>query len=131
MTLQDIWVDLKVISMLEPSRKLFFCDDGLALEPISYFSTIKRWLNNSNRRNVINRIKQRVEELERHFRSDEFTDNNWIKNEIIDILDKVKQGLLNLQETYTGDSQVKANIDLLIARLEYIRYISNSKDLQN
>lgn len=125
MTLQDIWVDLKVISMLESSRKLYICDDSLALEPISYFSPIKRWLNNSNRRSVINRIKQRVEELEKHFQNDDFDEVLWIKDEILKILDQVKQGLVNLQETYTGDSQVKANIDLLIARLEYIRYISS------
>jgi hypothetical protein len=122
MTLQDIWVDLKVISMLESSRKLFICDDNLALEPISYFQPIKRWLNNSNRRNVINRIKQRVDELEKHFQNDDF-DILWIKDEILKMLDQVKNGLVNLQETYAGDSQMKANIDLLIARLEYIRYI--------
>jgi hypothetical protein len=124
MTLQDIWVDLKVISMLESSRKLYICDDSLALEPISYFSPIKRWLNNSNRRSVINRIKQRVEELEKYFQNDDFDEVLWIKDEILKILDQVKQGLVNLQETYAGDSQVKANIDLLIARIEYIRYIS-------
>jgi hypothetical protein len=43
----------------------------------------------------INNNKNGLKKVECYFRSDEFTDNNWIKNEI-------KQGLLNLQETYTG-----------------------------
>lgn len=127
MTLQDIWIDLKIISMLEPARKLYIYEDSLALEPISYLSPIKRWLNNSNRRNVVQRIRQRVEELEAHFVKNDFNNLFWIKDEILKILDSVKQGLLNLQETYNGDSQVKANIDLLIARLEYIRYTEEKR----
>ena len=127
MTLQDIWVDLKIISMLEPTRKLYIYEDSLALEPISYLSPIKRWLNNSNRRNVVQRIRQRVEELESHFAKNDFNDLLWIKDEILKILDDVKRGLLNLQETYNGDSHVKANLDLHIARLEYIRYTEASR----
>jgi hypothetical protein len=99
----------------------------LALEPISYLSPIKRWLNNSNRRNVVQRIRQRVEELEAHFVKNDFNDLFWIKDEILKIIDDVKQGLINLQDTYNGDSQVKANLDLLIARLEYIRYSDNNR----
>lgn len=127
MTLQDIWIDLKIISMLEPARKLYIYEDSLALEPISYLSPIKRWLNNSNRRNVVQRIRQRVEELEAQFVKNDFNNLFWIKDEILKILDSVKQGLLNLQETYDGDSQVRANIDLLIARLEYIRYAEEKR----
>jgi len=127
MTLQDIWIDLKIISMLEPARKLYIYEDSLALEPISYLSPIKRWLNNSNRRNVVQRIRQRVEELEAHFVKNDFNDLFWIKDEILKIIDDVKQGLINLQDTYNGDSQVKANLDLLIARLEYIRYSDNNR----
>lgn len=127
MTLQDIWIDLKIISMLEPARKLYIYEDSLALEPISYLSPIKRWLNNSNRRNVVQRIRQRVEELEAQFVKNDFNNLFWIKDEILKILDSVKQGLLNLQETYDGDSQVRANIDLLIARLEYIRYTEEKR----
>jgi len=122
MTLQDIWIDLKIISMLEPARKLYIYEDSLALEPVSYFSPIKRWLNNSNRRNVVQRIRQRVDELKSYFVKNDFNDMVWIKDEIIKILDNVKQGLLNLQETYNGDSQIKASIELLIAQLEYVRY---------
>ena len=72
MTLQDIWIDFKIISMLEPARKLYINDDALALEPISLFSPLKRWLTNSNRRCVIIRIKQRVEELETYFKKKDY-----------------------------------------------------------
>lgn len=125
MTLQDIWIDFKIITMLEPARKLYINDGMLALEPISVLSPIKRWLTNSNRRNVITRIKQRVEELEGFCKSDSIGENEWIKNDIIRIIDKVKTGLCNLRETYTEDSQMSANIELIIARLEYIRHMEN------
>jgi hypothetical protein len=127
MTLQDIWIDFKIISMLEPARKLYINDGMLALEPISVLSPIKRWLTNSNRRGVITRIKQRVEELEGFCKNDPVAlgDNMWIKDDLIKLIDKVKLGLNNLRETYNDDSQMSANIELIVARLEYIRYFTN------
>lgn len=128
MTLQDIWIDFKIISMLEPARKLYINDDALALEPISLFSPIKRWLTNSNRRCVIARIKQRVEELESYFKQKDYTDpNDWVRVEIVKLIDPVKDGLTNLRETYADDSQMAANIELIIARLEFVRYLDEQK----
>ena len=128
MTLQDIWIDFKIISMLEPARKLYINDDALALEPISLFSPIKRWLTNSNRRCVITRIKQRVEELESYFKQKDYTDpNDWVRVEIVKLIEPVKEGLKNLRETYADDSQMAANIELIIARLEFVRYLDENK----
>jgi hypothetical protein len=127
MTLQDIWIDFKIISMLGPTRKLYINDDALALEPISLFSPIKRWLNNSNRRCVITRIKQRVEELETYFKKKDYEDKEWVRVEIIKLIDPVKEGLSNLRETYAEDSQMAANIELIIARLEFVRYLDEKK----
>lgn len=128
MTLQDIWIDFKIISMLEPARKLYINDDALALEPISLFSPIKRWLTNSNRRCVITRIKQRVEELESYFKQKDYTDpNDWVRVEIVKLIEPVKDGLSNLRETYADDSQMAANIELIIARLEFVRYLDEKK----
>lgn len=127
MTLQDIWIDFKIISMLEPARKLYINDDALALEPISLFSPLKRWLTNSNRRCVIIRIKQRVEELETYFKKKDYEDKDWVRVEIIKLIDPVKEGLRNLRETYADDSQIAANIELIIARLEFVRYLDEKK----
>ena len=127
MTLQDIWIDFKIISMLEPARKLYINDDALALEPISLFSPIKRWLTNSNRRCVITRIKQRVEELETYFKKRDYEDKDWVRVEIVKLIDPVKDGLSNLRETYSDDSQMAANIELIIARLEFVRYLDDKK----
>jgi hypothetical protein len=124
--LQDVIVDLKIISMLEPSRKLYLYEDSLALEPISIFSPIKRFLNNSGRKVVIRRIKQRVMEMENIFSSDFPIYKEWIKNEIYKLIDPVKIGLSTLKDTYPDDYQLHANLDLLIARIEYLRY-SNDK----
>lgn len=120
MTLQDIWIDLKIISMLEPTRKLYIVDDVLALEPISILAPLKRWLSNSNRRSVIQRIRQRVEDLETLLKKQDFDDKYWMVSEILRVLPSVKQGLANLQDTYVDDSQVRANIELIVARVDYI-----------
>lgn len=123
MTLQDVWIDFKIISMIEPNRKLYIHDDVLALEPVSLLQPIKRWLSSSNRRSVISRMKQRVEELESYVKKRDYDDKFWLKEEIIKLIDPVKNGLINLQNTYLDDSQVHANIELIIARLEYIKYM--------
>lgn len=120
-TVQDILVDLKIISMLEPNRKLYLHDDNLALEAVSLFLPIKRYLSNSNRRNVTQRIKQRIIELENLFTQNVLKEE-WIKNEISKIIEPVKIGLKNLQDTYSEDSQIRAHLDLFIARLEYVRF---------
>lgn len=123
MTLQDIWIDFKIISMIEPNRKLYIHDDVLALEPVSLLQPVKRWLSSSNRRSVVCRMKQRVEELEIYVKKRDYDDKYWLKEEIIKLIDPVKNGLTNLQNTYIDDSQVHANIELIIARLEYIKYM--------
>lgn len=128
MTIQDIWIDFKIITMLEPARKLYIHDGMLALEPISVLSPVKRWLTNSNRRNVITRIKQRVEELESFCKNDSIGEQEWIRDDIIKIIDKVKTGLCNLRETYNDDSQMSANIELIIARLEYICFLASTNE---
>lgn len=125
MTLQDIWIDFKIITMLEPTRKLYINDDALALEPISLFSPIKRWLTNSNRRCVIARIKQRLEELETYLKKKDYEDKEWVRVEIVKLIDPVKDGLVHLRETYSDDSQMAANIELIIARLEFVRYLDD------
>jgi hypothetical protein len=126
MTLQDVWIDFKIISMIEPNRKLYIHDDVLALEPVSLLQPVKRWLSSSNRRSVIQRMKQRVEELESYVKKRDYDDKYWLKEEIIKLIDPVKNGLINLQNTYLDDSQVHANIELIIARLEYIKYMDDN-----
>jgi len=128
MTLQDVWIDFKIISMIEPSRKLYIHDDVLALEPVSRLEPIRRWLNSSNRRGVIQRIRQRVEELEHFIKKRDYDDLVWLKEEIIHLIDPVKTGLSTLQNTYMDDSQVHATLELVIARLAYIKYINSLKE---
>jgi hypothetical protein len=126
MTLQDVWIDFKIISMIEPNRKLYIHDDVLALEPVSVLQPIKRWLSGSNRRGVVQRIRQRVEELEHCIKKRDYEDVFWLKEEIIKMIDSVKNGLSTLQNTYTEDSQVNASLELVVARLEYIKYMDGN-----
>jgi hypothetical protein len=128
MTLQDVWIDFKIISMIEPNRKLYIHDDVLALEPVSRLEPIRRWLNSSNRRGVVQRIRQRVEELEHFIKKRDYDDLVWLKEEIIHLIDPVKTGLSTLQNTYMDDSQVHATLELVIARLAYIKYINSLKE---
>lgn len=59
-SIQELLIDLKIISMVEPSGKLYMHDGNLALEPVSIWQPLRRYLSNSNRSVVSQKIKQRI-----------------------------------------------------------------------
>lgn len=118
-TIQNVIVDLKIVSMVEPNGKLYLYNGVLALEPLSFWVSFKRYMLNSNRHTISQRIKQRLLELETLFAQNHIKDG-WIREEIIKIVEPVKNGLSNLKETYANDSQMCVNFDLMIARLNNI-----------
>lgn len=118
-SIQELLIDLKIISMVEPSGKLYMHGGNLALEPISIWQPLRRYLSNSNRSVVSQKIKQRILELENLLRENQIN-HPWVLREIFVILESVKNGLGNLQQTYCNDSQIQAMFSLFIARLENI-----------
>lgn len=118
-SIQELLIDLKIISMVEPSGKLYMQGGNLALEPVSLWQPVRRYLSNSNRNIVSQKIKQRIVELETLLK-DKQIKQDWILREIYIMLEPLKNGLCNLQQTYVNDSQIQAAFSLFLARLENI-----------
>ena len=117
--IQNILVDLKIISMVEPKGRLYLYNGVLAVESTSFWVPIKRYVYNSNRHAVCQRIKQRILELETLFHQKHIADS-WIRDEISKLIEPVKYGISNLKETYSKDSQLCANLDLINSRLNNV-----------
>lgn len=118
-TIQNVLVDLKIVSMVEPKGKLYLFNGVLAVETNSVWVPIKRYMYNSNRYAVCQRIKQRIMELETLFVNNHIADG-WIREEVSKVVEPVKNGIANLKETYANDSQICANLDLMISRLNNV-----------
>lgn len=117
--IQDIIVDLKVLAMIEPNGKVWVKNGRFALEPASIILPLKRYMYNINRYTICQNISNRVCDLEHCFVLDCVKDD-WMKYEIHKTIEPVKQGLFNLQQTYLGDSQITAILDITIARVNHI-----------
>ena len=118
-SIQELLIDLKIISMVEPSGKLYMQGGNLALEPVSLWQPVRRYLSNSNRNIISQKIKQRIVELETLLK-DKQIKQDWILREIYIMFEPLKNGLCNLQQTYVNDSQIQAAFSLFMARLENI-----------
>lgn len=105
--------------MVEPSGKLYMQGGNLALEPVSLWQPVRRYLSNSNRNIISQKIKQRIVELETLLK-DKQIKQDWILREIYIMFEPLKNGLCNLQQTYVNDSQIQAAFSLFLARLENI-----------
>ena len=115
-TIQNILIDLKIVSMVGPNDKLQLMNGVLALDSASLFSALRRYFSNTNRYSINQRIQQRLFDLETLFEEKHVKDG-WILSEIMKLIEPLKTGLSNLKETYAGDSQMSANFDLMIARV--------------
>jgi hypothetical protein len=119
-SINDLLIDLKILSMVQPSGKLYLINGVLALEPVSIFQPIRRYWSNNNRQTVSLRLKQRITELEIILLEKQIK-HEWIVTEIENLIEPVKTGIENLQETYLTDSQIHATFALFIARLNNIQ----------
>ena len=129
--IQELIVDLKVISLIEPNGKLYLNHGSFALETNSFLLPIKRYLYTSfggarplgaydiNRYTICQKIHSRVNELESLLKTKEIS-QDWIKHEIAKMITPLRKGLYNLQQTYITDSQIRASLDLIISLVEHI-----------
>jgi hypothetical protein len=121
-TIQSVLVDLKIISMVEPNGKMCLYNGILYVEPTSLWLPFKRYLMSNNRYTMSQRIKQRIQELETLFLQNHIKDD-WIKEEIMKLIEPLKNGIINLKDTYSNDSQMCANFDLMVSRINNINVI--------
>lgn len=118
-TVQKVLVDLKIVSLVQPKGRLRLSNEALAVEHPSLLTPIKRCLFRQNRILVCQRIRQRVVELETLLQQ-KHIDDNWILEEVVKLIEPLKQGLNNLKETYSTDSQVCVCLDLMTARINHL-----------
>jgi hypothetical protein len=129
-SINGLLVDFTICSMVQADHKLYLQDGNLALEPISFFSPIRRFLSNSNRYSVTTRIKQRIQELEMLLEDNQIK-QDWVLKKLSDLMPSIIEGMRNLQRTYSSDSQISATLELLIARLNNVNahyLLSNFKE---
>ena len=118
-TVQKVLVDLKIVSLVQPKGRLRLSDEALAVENPSMLTPIKRCLFRQNRILICQRIRQRVVELETLLQQKQI-DDNWILEEVVKLIEPLKQGVNNLKETYSTDSQVCVNLELITARINHL-----------
>lgn len=133
--LEDVLMDMQMLSMVKPYQKLSVCDNRFALESFnttatehqdgvppeetpkeSYFTSLRRFFGNQNRRNVLQKLRQRVTELENYVLND-LVQEQWIKRQLRRLHPLALQGIRNLQVTYREDSQTYVHLDVIAQRM--------------
>ena len=141
----DILVNLKIFSKIKKNDKLSISENLLEIEN-RYFASIRRWLNNDNRKDsllyissIIDKAFSIIDETysnEQRGRNENENNNNPVipfKEENSELLKKFSveltnsiNGLTNLKYTYTSDSLIQSKIDLLIDKVNIrIKKINN------
>ena len=115
-TVHNIILDMKIITLIEPHGRLYIHKDRLAIEKTILLQSIKRFILGDSRNTVLQRIKQRVSELE-YLLSNKHIHELWLINELKLLIEPLKNGLTNLKLTYIEDSQTCVGIDMIIAQI--------------
>ena len=115
-TVHNIILDMKIITLIEPHGRLYIYKDRLAIEKTIFLQSIKRFIRGDSRNTVLQRIKQRVSELE-YLLSNKHIHELWLINELKLLIEPLKNGLTNLKLTYIEDSQTCVGIDMIIAQI--------------
>lgn len=103
-----VWVNLKVLSSLQPFQKLNTRSTHFQLQNTSaYFPEfVARWWIGANRESDMTRLKELYVAAQKHLETD--------KVRMIEHLKDSKKGLEALQKTYENDITTRAKIDWLI-----------------
>lgn len=105
-----IWVNLKVLSKLEPFQKLNTRRTHFQLQSSTNVylpEFVLRWWIGSNRESDFNRLKELYIAAEKILQTNE-------KERMIEHLQESIKGLQSLQKTYETDATTKAKIDWLV-----------------
>ena len=121
--------NLKIISMVQKNQKLCVRKGQLTIEKNDRVQFIRRWLHNDSRdlilmhvRNTINNAVKIARALMDNTATMSFKE--WTLARIMEEMESTEHGLANLKTTYTDDSIMIANLDVLIDRLKINRTIS-------
>lgn len=123
--IDNILINLKIISMLQKGEKLCVRKGILAKDSDDHFQSIRRWVHKDSRdsimlhiRNtILNAIKLSKDILKGNIQLDM---KDWTLYKLNEEMKASERGLENLKTTYMNDSVVYASIDTLIARLKAV-----------
>jgi hypothetical protein len=118
MTLEEVFININLISKIEPNYKLYINNKFINIDT-SYVQSISRWFFGNDRKTtiffvnlVINKSFEYCDKLLNTKNIDTkllFRITSDIKNSI--------NGLLNLKHTYSSDKLVQAEIDVIIENI--------------
>ena len=155
MSIDKIFINLKIISLIKKNEKLSIKEDqekSLTVDGNTnflYIQSIKRWINNDNRKKTLNYInniiqntfdsmdqiyenfQKKDEDVENVFEEDDESLLLRLSKELI----KASDGLKNLRITYKNDSVINSKIQLLLDKIQIkvdkINKLLNVKWLDN
>jgi hypothetical protein len=123
--LNDLILDLKIISKIKPNNKLIIENNKIYIDDSYYFASILRYFYNQNRNSSIEYIEKLNENLEIEINDiiiNKKNENNILKDNPSNILVNLSHdltqavnGLKNLILTYSNDN-------FLISKIEMINY---------
>jgi len=118
MTLEEVFININLISKIEPNYKLFINNKFINIDT-SYVQSISRWFFGNDRKTtiffvnlVINKSFEYCDKL--------LTTKNLDTKLLFRITSDIKNsinGLLNLKHTYSSDKLVQAEIDVIIENI--------------
>lgn len=116
-TIEDVFVNLRLISKIEPGNRLINDSEKYINIDNSYFPSITRWFKGTNRNmnlQFVNFILTKAFEF-----NDELlnTNNDESVRKLLRLNTDLKgasNGLLNLKQTYKADKLIQSEIDVMV-----------------
>jgi hypothetical protein len=137
LTLDDIFINLTLISKIEVGNKLFNEDKYINIDN-SYFPSITRWFYGNNRKTSINFISQILSKSFEYFSELIIANNSESSKKSLRLNSDLKNsinGLTNLKLTYNYDKLIQSEIDVMIdnirSKIDFYFKNANSNSLIN
>jgi len=130
LTIEDIFVNLILISRIEVGNKLIQSDKHINIDT-SFFKSLTRWYNGSNRNNTLNFINIiliKTFAINAKLLKDNTDESNQLLLRLTTNLKNSLNGLINLKQTYSNDKLFQSEIDVLIDNIN-CKLDFNSKNL--
>lgn len=131
LTLNEIFINLTLISKIEAGNKLTFNDKFVNIDN-SYFSFFYRWMNNVDRNNTIvflNSILNQAYDYNNQLLSNLTYENNLLLFRLTTDLKNSINGLNNLKHTYNNDKLILSALDVTMDDIRS-RIDANSKKIK-
>lgn len=110
MDVEEIIINLTIISQVEKGHRLMTRGSYLNIEPRSIIpESFRRWNRQDNRNETLKRLNNVVNHAILILPTNGFHVKNY--------LEKSKQGIINLKETYSTCNQTCARLDILLDKI--------------